>query len=42
MTHALDSHEIALEVLNAYDTENQMQPFTARGTLDMAQAYNVT
>ena len=42
MTHALDSHEIALEVLNAYDTENQIQPFTARGTLDMAQAYNVT
>ena len=42
MTEVLDAHEIALEVLNAFDTGEQIQPFTARGTLDMGQAYTVT
>lgn len=42
MTDALDAHEIALEVLNTFDTGEAIQPFTARGTLDMTQAYSVT
>ena len=42
MTEALDAHEIALEVLNTFDTGEPIQPFTARGTLDMDQAYSVT
>lgn len=42
MDVALDPYEIALEVLNAFDTGEQINPFTARGSLDMAQAYTVT
>ena len=42
MTDPFDAHEIALEVLNASDTGEQIQPFTARGALDLNQAYTVT
>ena len=42
MTNPLDAHEIALEVLNTWDTGEQIQPFTARGALDLSQAYTVT
>ncbi len=42
MTEPFDAHEIALEVLNAWDTGEQIQPFTERGALDLNQAYSVT
>lgn len=42
MNATLDPHEIALEVLNAFDTGEQVPPFTGRGDMDVAQAYRVT
>ena len=38
----MEPNEIALEVLNAWDTEEQISPFTSRGDLTLSEAYSVT
>ncbi|MEM7684444.1 MAG: hydratase [Pseudomonadota bacterium] len=41
-TIQIDAEEIALEVLNAFDTGESIQPFSARGGPSLADAYGVT